>query len=211
MQYDLIYPEDPNQMWEVPCVVAASYFDAKELIGFGIDPTAFEVNDPFIEDNEFEKTFKLWESPLYLRKFFTDHIDYFRQDYWADITEDEFVNDVIKSLNIIKREFFQLFSSHTLHTVVEPLGPEEENLRLCQSIGVKIKQGWIHSRLAFRFYAVEIEEKKCYLITGAAIKIHKDMLKAPNTKIEKNKIKYALEELTSNGINTKELFIDFVL
>jgi len=49
------------------------------------------------------------------------------------------------------------------------------------------------------------------LITGAAIKIHKDMLKAPNTKIEKNKIEYALEELTSNGINTKELFIDFVL
>lgn len=211
MQYDLIYPEDPNQMWEVPCVIAASYFNAEELIGFGIDPAAFEVNDPFIEDNEFEKIFKLWESPLYLRKFFADHIDYFKQDYWDDITEDEFVNDVVRSLNIIKKELFHLFSSHTLHTVVEPLGPEEENARLCQSIGVKIKRGWIHSRLAFRFYAIEIEEKKCYLITGAAIKIHKDTLKAPNTKIEKNKIRYALEELTSNGINTKELFIDFVL
>lgn len=76
---------------------------------------------------------------------------------------------------------------------------------------MKIKQGWIHKRLAFRFYAVEIEEKKCYLITGAAIKIHKDMLKAPNTSIEKKKLSFALNELTSNGIDTKKLFIDFVL
>ena len=95
--------------------------------------------------------------------------------------------------------------------MVEPLEPEANDLRLYQSIGVKIKQGRIHGRLAFRFYAVEIEEKRCYLITGAAIKIHKDMLKAPNTKIEKNKIEFALKELIANGIDTKELFIDFVL
>ena len=37
------------------------------------------------------------------------------------------------------------------------------------------------------------------------------MLKAPNTKIEKNKIEFALKELIANGIDTKELFIDFVL
>lgn len=104
-----------------------------------------------------------------------------------------------------------MFNNNQLHTVVEPLEPEANDLRLYQSIGVKIKQGRIHGRLAFRFYAVEIEEKRCYLITGAAIKIHKDMLKAPNTKIEKNKIEFALKELIANGIDTKELFIDFVL
>ena len=65
--------------------------------------------------------------------------------------------------------------------------------------------------MAFRFYAVEIEAKKCYLITSAAIKIYKDMLKVPNTRIEKEKIEFALRELNPNGIDTKELFIDFIL
>ena len=113
--------------------------------------------------------------------------------------------------NKIKKKLKHLFNNNQLHTVVEPLEPAANDLRLYQSIGVKIKQGRIHGRLAFRFYAVEIEEKRCYLITGAAIKIHKDMLKAPNTKIEKNKIEFALKELIANGIDTKELFIDFVL
>ena len=211
MQFDLIYPEDENKIREVPCVIAASYFDAEELIGFGVDPSAPEVNAPFADDNEFEKVFKLWESPSYLRKFFADSINFFEQDYWEDITEDEFVQDVTKSLNRIRKEFINLFNDNKLHTVVEPLAPEEEDLRLHQSIRVKIKQGWIHKRLAFRFYAIEIEEEKCYLITGAAIKIHKDMLKAPNTTIEKRKMEFALEELVTNGIDTKELFLDFVL
>lgn len=211
MQYDLIYPEDENQIREAPCVVAASYFDADELIRLGVDPAAFEVNDPFIDDNEFEKVFKLWDSPCYLRKFYADNIVYFKQEYWDGITEDEFVEDVTNSLNKIKKKLKHLFNNNQLHTVVEPLEPEANDLRLYQSIGVKIKQGRIHGRFAFRFYAVEIEEKRCYLITGAAIKIHKDMLKAPNTKIEKNKIEFALKELIANGIDTKELFIDFVL
>lgn len=206
MQYDLIYPSDIDQIRSVPCVVAASYFEAKELIAFGVSHSAFDVQNPFVEDNEFEKAFKLWDSPFYLRKFFNDNIEYFKQEYWIGITEDEFVRDVTKSLNDIRKELINLFADHRLHAVVEPLVPEEEGLRLSQSIRVKLKQGWIHHRLAFRFYAIEIEERKCYLITGATIKVHKDMQKAPNTKIEKEKLEYALNELTENKVDTKGLF-----
>ena len=211
MLYDLIYPSDIDQIRSVPCVVAASYFEAKELIAFGVSHSAFDVQNPFVEDNEFEKAFKLWDSPFYLRKFFNDNIEYFKQEYWIGITEDEFVRDVTKSLNDIRKELINLFADHRLHAVVEPLVPEEEGLRLSQSIRVKLKQGWIHHRLVFRFYAIEIEERKCYLITGATIKVHKDMQKAPNTKIEKEKLEYALNELTENKVDTKELFIDFIL
>lgn len=211
MQYDLIYPDDESKMREAPCVIAASYFSAEELVGFGVDPDAFEVSAPFVDDNEFEKAFKLWASPLYLRKFFIENLSYFEQEYWHGITDYEFVSDVTRSLNRIKIELLDLFKNNRLHTIVEPLEPAEEDSRLTRSIRVKIKQGWIHNRLAFRFYAVEVEEKKCYLITGAAIKIHKDMLKAPNTRVEKEKIEFALQELSSNGIDTKELFIDFIL
>ncbi|MCF0187375.1 MAG: hypothetical protein HUJ98_12930, partial [Bacteroidaceae bacterium] len=129
----------------------------------------------------------------------------------AGITEEEFVADVTRSVNRIKTELLRLFKAHEFHTVAEPLDIDDKENRLCQSIRVKIKQGWIHRRLAFRFYAVEIEEEKCYLITGAAIKVHKDMMKADNTTIEMLKVNHALNELASNGINTKELFIDFVL
>lgn len=66
-----------------------------------------------------------------------------------------------------------MFSNHSFNTVVEPLGPEDVDLRLHTNIRVKVKKGWIHRRLAFRFFAVEIEDSKCYLITGATIKIHK--------------------------------------
>ena len=149
MQYDLIYPSDIDQIRSVPCVVAASYFEAKELIAFGVSHSAFDVQNPFVEDNEFEKAFKLWDSPFYLRKFFNDNIEYFKQEYWIGITEDEFVRDVTKSLNDIRKELINLFADHRLHAVVEPLVPEEEGLRLSQSIRVKLKQGWIHHRLAF--------------------------------------------------------------
>lgn len=57
MQYDLIYPSDIDQIRSVPCVVAASYFEAKELIAFGVSHSAFDVQNPFVEDNEFEKAF----------------------------------------------------------------------------------------------------------------------------------------------------------
>ncbi|MDE5750239.1 MAG: hypothetical protein K2H87_05670, partial [Duncaniella sp.] len=183
---------------------------AEELIGCGVAPDSLEVSEPFVEDNEFEKPFKLWDSPIYLRDFFARHRRFFQQEYWDGITEDEFVHDVLHSINNIKKELIKLLNNNELHSIVQPLDREEEDLRLHKSIRVKIKQGRIRGRFAFRFYAIEIEEGKCYLITGAAIKIHKDMGKAPNTKIEMKKLEFALSELEANEVDTKELFIDFL-
>lgn len=211
MLYDLIYPVDESSLRTIPCVVAAAYFDSDELKGFGVDPSAWEVREPFREDNESEKVFKLWDSPLYLREFFSENAGYFSQDYWNGITEDEFVIDVTRALNEIRNELLRLFRCHDFHTVVQPLDVSDADARMYRSIRVKVKQGWIHKRLAFRFYAIEVEEEKCYIITGAAIKIHKDMMKAPNTAIEKSKLDFALHELASHGVDTKELFIDFIL
>lgn len=210
MLYDLIYPENEKEIWKVPVIVAA-YFDKKELLSLGVKSDAFEVDQTFIEENEFVKVFKLWDSPLYLRKFYIEHKEFFDDDYWNGITEDEFVEDVTASLNRIKAELIDLFLKHKFHSKMEPLTPEEKDLRLSQSIRVKIKQRWIHDRLAFRFYAIEIERGQCYLITGGSIKIHEDMLKAPNTTIEINKLKYALNIISGNNIDTKELFLDYIL
>ena len=210
MDCDLIYPSESRLMRTAPSIIAAAYFNEEELVSFGVEPSALELNEAFVDDNELEKVFRLWASPVFLHRFFNEHKDYFTDKYWNDITEAQFVYDVMQSVRRIRRRLSELFSSNGFSQVVEPLDQDEEELRLHQSIKVKIKQGRIHNRFAFRFYAIEIEEGKCYLITGATIKVHKDMMKAPNTVIEMKKLNFALRELNSEGIDTKELFIDFM-
>lgn len=141
MEFDIIYPEDKAAALDAECVIAAVFFDEKELIGFGVDSDSLELNDEFYNYNQLEKPFELWSSPLYLSDFY------------------------------------------------------------------KLKQGTIIGHYPFRFYAIEIEEKKCYLITGATIKVHKDMKKADNTKIELHKLEYTLQYIKDNGLDTKNTFV----
>ena len=97
--------------------------------------------------------------------------------------------------------------NNTFYTLIEPLQPEEEEKRTFESIRVKLKQGTIIGHYPFRFYAIEIEEKKCYLITGATIKVHKDMKKADNTEIELKKLEHTLQHLQEKGLDTKDTFV----
>lgn len=89
--------------------------------------------------------------------------------------------------------------------------PEEDDKRLYESIRVKLKQGTIIGHHPFRFYAIEVEEKKCYLITGATIKVHKDMKKADNTTIELDKLEHTLKYINDNDIDAKDTFVTHVL
>ncbi|MDE6277924.1 MAG: hypothetical protein K2M06_07445 [Muribaculaceae bacterium] len=209
MDFDIIYPETKEAIRKAQCIVGAAYFTGEELTSLGVPADAYEVDEVFVDDNEFEKPFKLWDSTKYLSNFFKANQTLFEDEYWKGITEERFVEDVTRSLNRIRSTFMNLFLNNEVYTKVEPLDKTDHELRLYQSIPVKIKQGWIGKRLAFRFYAIEVEEKKCYIITGAAIKIHKDMKKAPNTTIEKAKIDQALKKLRSEGIDTKEEFINY--
>ena len=109
-----------------------------------------------------------------------------------------------KSLGIIKRTIIEALENNTFYKLLEPLEPYEKESRLYESI---IKQGTIIGHHPFRFYTIEIEEKKCYLITGATIKVHKDMGKADNTIIELNKLKYTLQYIKENEVDSKDVFI----
>ncbi len=128
-------------------------------------------------------------------------------EYWHDISEYTFQTEVSKSLNTIRMTIIEAIENNTFHELIEPLESEEDYKRLYESIRVKLKQGTIIGHHPFRFYAIEVEEKKCYIITGATIKVHKDMKKADNTKIELSKLEYMLKYINNNGINTKDTFI----
>lgn len=209
MEYDLIYPERQWEMFDAPCIVAAVYFDEDELIGFGVPEDSLEVQDPFWDLNEFEKPFELWASPKFLSDYYDRYKSFLGQEYWKEITEEEFLADVSRSIRHNKEELVSKMESNKFYSLVEPLDNNEEVKRLSDSIKVKIKQGQIKGRYPFRFYAIEIEEEKCYLITGATIKVHKDMGKAPNTIIELKKLEKVYRVLETRDVKTKDTFITF--
>lgn len=207
MDFDLIYPDNKKDALDAECVVAAVFFDEEELLSFGIKDDSYELDDAFYDFNQFEKTFELWSSPKYLSDFYDQFNDYFQTEYWHNISEVTFLTEVSKSLNDIRKTILEAIESNTFYELIEPLEPEEEEKRSYESIRVKLKQGTIIGHYPFRFYAVEIEEKKCYLITGATIKVHKDMKKADNTDIELHKLEYSLQYINENGMNTKDTFV----
>jgi len=210
MEYDLLYPESEREMLDAPCIVAAVYFNKDELIEIGVTQDAMELNDAFVEENEFIKALKLWRSPLYLSDFFDKYRSFFEVDYWHSITEEDFLKDVSRSLNRNRDELIEKMNNNEFPSLVEPLDDIDEAKRLYDSIRVKIKQGTIGGHYPFRFYAIEVEENKCYIITGATIKVHKDMGKATNTKLELEKLRRVYEELATNGVKDKEAFINFL-
>ena len=197
-------------MRNVSCVVAAVYFSKDELLEIGVDKDAMELNDAFVEYNEFEKAFELWESPLYLSDFYDGYREFLEQEYWTGITEAVFFKDVAWSIRSNKEVLYEKMKHNDLWSLTEPLDVIDEERRLYDSIRVKIKQGTIGGRYPFRFYAIEIEENKCYVITGATIKVHKDMGKAPNTKLELEKLRRVYYELDVHGVKTKDAFIDYL-
>ena len=207
MEFDIIYPERREDAFEAFCVIAAVFFDEDELLSFGVKSDSLELDDAFYDYNQFEKTFELWSSPQYLSDFYDQFKSFFKTEYWHDISEDTFLSEVGKSLNTIRKTIIAAMENNTFHELIEPLQPEEEKSRIYESIRVKLKQGTIIGHHPFRFYAIEIEEKKCYLITGATIKVHKDMKKAGNTEIELKKLEHTLQHLQEKGLDTKDTFV----
>ena len=211
MEFDILYPEKREDAFDAEYVIAAVFFDENELLSFGVKSDSLELDDAFYDYNQFEKAFELWSSPQYLSDFYDQFKSYFQAEYWHDISEDTFLSEVSKSLNTIRETIIAAMENNTFHELIEPLQPEEEEIRIYESIRVKLKQGTIIGHHAFRFYAIEIEEKKCYLITGAAIKVHKDMKKADNTKIELNKLEFTLKHLQEKNMDTKDTFVSQAL
>ena len=207
MDFDILYPERREDAFEADCVIAAVFFDEDELLSFGVKSDSLELDDAFYDYNQFEKTFELWSSPQYLSDFYDQFKSFFQAEYWHDISEDTFLSEVSNSLNTIRKTILIAMENNTFHELIEPLQPEEEESRIYESIRVKLKQGTIIGHHPFRFYAIEIEEKKCYLITGATIKVHKDMKKAGNTEIELKKLEHTLQHLQEKGLDTKDTFV----
>lgn len=203
MQYDLVIPQDPSQILDAKCLVVAAYYDNDERISFGIQK---EIIDAFPEENELDIFFRLLRSPKMISDFYDENRELFQKEYWSNVTEQEFLNSTLESGKKIVMWLTKAIVDESWYEDMEPLSIEDAEKRPDASIRVKIKKGVIKNRYPFRIYAIEIECKRCYIITGGAIKIHQRMGESPNTQIELKKLDYTLNQLMALGIDTREKF-----
>ena len=159
MEFDIIYPEKKIDAFDAECVIAAVFFDENELLSFGVKSDSIELDEAFYSYNQFEKIFELWSSPQYLSDFYDQFKTYFQAEYWQKISEDTFLSEVSRSLNMIRRTIMEAMGNNTFHELIEPLETVEAKKRIYESIRVKLKQGTIIGHHPFRFYAIEVEEK----------------------------------------------------
>lgn len=78
MEFDIIYPENAADVFDVECVIAAVFFYEDELNAFGVKSDSLELDEKFYNYNQFEKAFELWSSPLYLSDFYNQYKTFFK-------------------------------------------------------------------------------------------------------------------------------------
>ncbi len=183
-------------------------FDKEELLSMGMTEDQDELSDLYIDKDEFTKLYDLWKDPSYLDDFFDRYQDFFKDDYWTNTTKARFISDVTSSAPLIFREIVSLFNDDKLEEAFKPLDRVDKKKESFTSIRVKSKFGVINHHVAFRIYAIKIEDG-CYVITGGTIKLTREMLKAPNTAIELKKLNYVYKECGT--YDDRSSFIEFIL
>ncbi|MCM1302440.1 MAG: hypothetical protein NC226_12080 [Bacteroides cellulosilyticus] len=210
MEFTLIYKHpktEPARCAER--ILLAAIYDEEELRSFGLSDKSDDLNECYLGKDEFTKWRKLWQDPYYLSDFYCNHIEFFRDPYWKGIDEEEFVTDTIAAAPRIFQDLKEALTKNELEELFQPLAPEDARRAEYASIRVKSKFGRILQHYAFRIYAIKVDEG-CYVITGGAIKIEKDMGKAPNTQIELAKLNYTYGALCGEGLTDKASFLNFI-
>lgn len=196
-------------------VVFSVAFDKEEWGDLGVEEGAVEFNPVYLGKNEFLNIRSKWKDPLYLRSFYRENEAFFKTQYWEGLTENELLSDVVASIPWIFKKIGEVFISRRLYDLFEPLSEKdayfkqqnENNPGQHQLVRLKSKYGYIHDKIPFRIYAVEVDSE-CFIITGGAIKIVQEMKQAPNTNLELRKIDYLYRELQQANINTKQDLLD---
>lgn len=205
-----IYPPDaePNASDDI---VLAAVFEEEDWEELSLQRDALEFDSLYLGHNEFSNLRAKWRDPLYLRTFYDENIIYFQTPFWQGISRERFVADVAASRPVIFEDFTKSCVGHNVYNHFEPLTGFDAEVRSRneregkehQLVRLKSKYGFIINKITFRIYAIEVDVG-CFIITGGAIKIVKEMGQAPNTHLELRKINYLFDLLSAEGINTKE-------
>lgn len=210
-----IYPPDVEPK-ESEAVVLAAVFEEEDLEELSLQRDALEYDSLYLGQNEFTNLRAKWRDPFYLRSFYDENKEFFQTQYWRGISKERFVTDVTASRPQIFEDFHKSCINHTIYNLFEPLTEYDAEVRnkneqgkKHQLVKLKSKYGFIINKIAFRIYAIEIDIN-CFIITGGAIKIVKEMKQAPNTNLELQKLDYLFDLLITEGVSTKKGLFELI-
>lgn len=210
-----IYPPDVEPK-ESEAVVLAAVFEEEDLEELSLQRDALEYDSLYLGQNEFTNLRAKWRDPFYLRSFYDENKEFFQTQYWRGISKERFVTDVTASRPQIFEDFRKSCINHTIYNHFEPLTEYDAEVRnkneqgkKHQLVKLKSKYGFIINKIAFRIYAIEVDIN-CFIITGGAIKIVKEMKQAPNTNLELQKLGYLFDLLITEGVSTKKGLFELI-
>lgn len=210
-----IYPPDVEPK-ESEAVVLAAVFEEEDLEELSLQRDALEYDSLYLGQNEFTNLRAKWRDPFYLRSFYDENKEFFQTQYWRGISKERFVTDVTASRPQIFEDFRKSCINHTIYNHFEPLTEYDSEVRnkneqgkKHQLVKLKSKYGFIINKIAFRIYAIEVDIN-CFIITGGAIKIVKEMKQAPNTNLELQKLDYLFDLLITEGVSTKKGLFELI-
>lgn len=205
-----IYPPDAEPK-DAEIIVLAAVFEEEDWEELLLERDAIEYDSLYLGQNEFTNIRAKWKDPYFLRSFYDENVEFFITQYWRGLSRERFVTDVAASRAQIFGDFKQSCINHNIYNHFEPLTEYDADIRskneqrgmAHQLVKLKSKYGFIINKTAFRLYAIEVDIN-CFIITGGAIKIVKEMKQAPNTNLELQKLDYLFDMLKTENICTKK-------
>ncbi len=166
-----------------------------------VEDSLYSVQYENEELNEFDKCFKLWNDPIYLREFFEENRKDLENEFWRGITIEQAILKTREEAEFFEQELLEIAEvgktsrNETLSTLFEPLskgimGSYEKD---------KAKVSWL------RIYAIRID-LNLFVISGGAIKLTATMNETESLILELNKLEFTKNYL----LNTEDDNLDFV-
>ena len=166
-----------------------------------IEDSLYSVQYENEELNEFDKCFKLWNDPIYLREFFKQNRKDLENEFWRGITIEQAIEKTKQEAEFFEQELLEIAEigkisrNETLSTLFEPLskgvmGDFEKD---------KAKVSWL------RIYAIRIN-LNIFVISGGAIKLTATMNETESLIIELEKLEFTRNYL----LDTENDNLDFV-
>lgn len=204
MKFNLIFADHNSESG-----IFSVIFDRNDLVKCGIDSGEIDFDETYLGKNEYQKILNLFSRDLwYLSCFYDNNKLFFDNDYWNNITEDEFIKNVREASGLINNQIENAFKNRTLDILFQPLKDDIYNIDQIL-LRTKSKFDKRKKKKLLRIYAIKIDDN-FYCITGGAIKVAPKMQDASNTNYELKKLNYIRDYLKANNVFDCDSFIDLI-
>jgi hypothetical protein len=158
-------------------------------------------------ESEFDKFFDSINDPQFLFTFFEANEGDLRSGFWREMSLDDAVQLTIEDANTMEDILYEyaeggfIECGMSLEQLFMPLNNYEYVIAVHQKSKAKLKNSWM------RLYGIRLAAN-CYLITGGAIKLTRNMLR-PHLQNELKKLSLAKQFLRDKNIQYSEDLINF--